>query len=94
MRPAALLLFGALVWLAWSQQAPALPESTFEASRQGVVPVNYPGPYTYPDFVRLLVRRTGPFRLDVTRDLRVAAHAGAEPVGSPASRGPQTGGRR
>ena len=70
MRPAALLLFGALVWLAWSQQPPALPEYTFEASREGAAPVNYPGPFTYPDFIRLLVRRAGPFRLDVTRDVR------------------------
>jgi len=71
MRPAALVLFAALVWIAaWSQQAPAPPEYTFETSRTGITPVNYAGPFTYPDFIRLLVRRAGPFRLDVTRDLR------------------------
>jgi hypothetical protein len=70
MRPAALLLFVALVWLAWTQQPASLPEYTFDASRTGVQPVDAPGPFTYPDFIRLLVRRAGPFRLEVTRDLR------------------------
>ncbi len=71
MRTIALSIFAALLWLAaWSQQRPALPEYTFEASRQGAGPVDAPGPFTYPDFIRLLVRRAGPFRLEVTRDLR------------------------
>ena len=71
LRATLLLLFVALLWLAaWSQQAPAPYEHNFEASRHGVTPVESPGPFTYPDFVRLLVRRAGPFRLEVTRDLR------------------------
>jgi hypothetical protein len=70
MRPAILLLFAALVWLAYSQQGAPSAEYTFEASRAGIQAVDHPGPFTYPDFIRLLVRRDGPFRLDVTRDLR------------------------
>jgi len=71
MRIALLFGFLALLWLAaFSQQAPAPYEHTFEVSRHGVAAVNAPGPFTYPDFVRLLLRRAGPFRLDVTRDLR------------------------
>ncbi|MBI3698565.1 MAG: hypothetical protein HY238_27460, partial [Acidobacteria bacterium] len=71
MRSILVLSFAALVWIAaWSQQAPTLHEYTFEASRQGATAVDSPGPFSYPDFIRLLVRRAGPFRLEVTRDLR------------------------
>ncbi len=71
MRLTLLIAFLGLLWLAaFSQQAPAPHEYTFEASRHGVTPVEAPGPFTYPDFVRLLVRRVGAFRLEVTRDLR------------------------
>ena len=63
--------FAVLVLVAaWSQQAPALYEHTFEAARQGAAAVEAPGPFTYSDFVRLLVRRAGPFRVEVVRDLR------------------------
>ncbi len=71
MRPLLLCAFLALLWLAgWSQQPAAFPEHTFETVRQGAGPVEAPGPFSYPDFIRLLVRRTGAFRLEVTRDLR------------------------
>lgn len=71
MRITLLLAFLGLLWLAaLSQQAPPPREYTFEAPRHGVTAVDSPGPFTYPDFVRLLVRRAGPFRLQVTRDLR------------------------
>src|SRR5712692_8996725 len=71
MRLTLLVAFLGLLWLAaFSQQAPPPHEYTFEATRHGVTPVEAPGPFTYPDFVRLLVRRAGAFRLEVTRDLR------------------------
>jgi hypothetical protein len=69
----ALLLAGFLVLLllaAFSQEPAAPYEHTFEASRGGATAVDAPGPFTYPDFVRLLARRTGPHRLAITRDLR------------------------
>ncbi len=80
MRSLLTVAFLALVWLAaFSQQtAPPPYEHTFEAPRAGVTAVASPGPFGYPDFVRLLVRRAGPHRIAVTTDLREWRRA--EPV--------------
>lgn len=71
MRSALAAVFVGLVWwAAWAQRGPQPQEFLFEASRRGAGPVEAPGPFTYPDFVRLLLRRAGPFRIEVVRDLR------------------------
>src|SRR5262245_19647721 len=68
--PLFLGLWGFGAW--WYQPAPrpALVDSTFESSRLGAVPIESPGPFTQGDFLRLILRRSGPFHLDVTREYR------------------------
>ena len=51
-------------------------EYTFETSRQGFQPVNYPGPLTELDMVRILLRRDGDFHLPLTVSFRRWRRAG------------------
>ena len=45
-------------------------EYTFETSRRGFQPIEYPGPLNYQDAVRLLLRHEGSFHLPITRSFR------------------------
>ena len=75
MRRALLLsAFAVLLWqgLAWTRSNPVpQDERTFEASRAGFQPIATAGPLTRSDFVRLLLRREGDFRLPLTVNYRV-----------------------
>ena len=69
------LFLGLWVLAAWWYQPstatrPPLVDTTFESSRLGVAPIESPGPFTQGDFLRLILRRTGSFHLDVTREYR------------------------
>ena len=69
-----LTAFAALVWqtLAWTRSNPVpAGERTFEASRTGFQPIDSSGPLTRDDFVRLLLRRRGEFRIPLTVNYRV-----------------------
>jgi len=74
MRLVLLIGLVGLLWLAvWGQQArppERLYEHTFEASRRGATAVDSPGPFSHPDFLRLVLRRAGVFRFHLTRELR------------------------
>jgi len=66
--------FAVLLWqgLAWTRNSPVpQDEYTFEASRLGFQPITTAGPLTRSDFVRLLLRREGDFRLPLTVNYRV-----------------------
>ncbi|MCB9385046.1 MAG: CehA/McbA family metallohydrolase [Bryobacterales bacterium] len=70
-RAALLLLFAGLLYTAKTSENPTpADERTFEASRTGFQPIEYPGPLTREDFVRLLLRRTGEFRIPLTINYR------------------------
>ena len=68
------LVFAGLVWAsaAWTRNSP-VPENerTFEASRVGFQPIDTAGPLSRNDFVRLLLRRQGDFRIPLTVNFRV-----------------------
>ena len=75
-RLALILLFGFLATWAihvtgWGQSG-ATPgdEYTFETSRRGFLPIEYPGLLNYQDAVRLLLRHEGSFHLPITRSFR------------------------
>jgi hypothetical protein len=77
-----LAVFGLLLWQigapdAWSRRNPVpADEYAFEASRRGFQPVEYPGPLTREDFLTILLRREGDWRIPVTinyREWRMAA---------------------
>ena len=64
-------LFGGLVYQAHTTDNPTpADERTFEASRRGFEPIEYPGPLTREDFIRLALRRTGEFRIPLTINYR------------------------
>ncbi|PYV13962.1 MAG: hypothetical protein DMG07_13075, partial [Acidobacteria bacterium] len=71
--PLFLGLCGFAAW--WQQPRPATEsapvEYTFEASRRGLGAIEAPGPFTQGDFLRLILRRSGTFHLDVTREYRL-----------------------
>ncbi len=73
-RFALLLVLTAAIWqtLAWTRNNP-VPEDeyTFEASRRGFQPLEQSGPLTRGDFVRLLLRREGDFRIPLSVNYRV-----------------------
>ncbi len=63
--------FVALAYQAYTRENPTpVDQYTFEASRRGFQPIEYPGPLTREDFVRLLLRRTGEFRIPLTINYR------------------------
>ena len=72
----ALIVFAALLWTAaqistWGRNYPTpAGEYTFEASRRGFPAIDYPGPLTYLDIVRILLRREGDFHLPLTVSFR------------------------
>jgi len=68
------LSFAALLWAseAWTRNNPVpADERTFEASRVGFQPIDTAGPLSRNDFVRLLLRRAGNFRIPLTVNFRV-----------------------
>ncbi|MBI1356212.1 MAG: hypothetical protein GC160_17865 [Acidobacteria bacterium] len=75
-RPLALLAFALLLWQAgapeaWSSRNPTpADEYAFEASRHGFEPVRYPGPLTREDFLTVLLRREGDWRIPATINYR------------------------
>lgn len=78
----AIMIFAALLWQvsgpdAWSRRNPVpADEYAFEASREGFSAVRYPGPLTREDFLTVLLRRAGDWRIPVTinyREWRMAA---------------------
>ena len=50
-------------------------EFTFETTREGFRPMEFAGPLTYPDMMRLLLRRSGDFRRDITARFRLRRRA-------------------
>ena len=74
-----LLPFAVFVFLLWQIGAPdawsgrnpvPADEYAFEASRRGFQPVDYPGPLTREDFLTVLLRREGDWRIPVTINYR------------------------
>ncbi len=71
-----LLGFAACLWwvAAVSEAGRSLPtpgdEHTYETSRRGFQPIDYPGPLTELDMVRILLRRDGDFHLPLTVSFR------------------------
>ena len=66
--------FAALLWqsAAWTRSNPVpADERSFEASRVGFQPLDTAGPLSRNDFVRLLLRRSGDFRIPLTVNFRV-----------------------
>lgn len=73
MRRRALFLvaFAALGYQAFTADNPTpADERTFEASRRGFQPIEYPGPLTREDLIRLVLRRAGEFRIPLTINYR------------------------
>lgn len=75
-RPIVLAVFGLFIWGAaffssWAQtgSTPA-DERTFETSRRGFQPIDYPGPVNVLDMMRLLMRHEGNFHMPLTRSFR------------------------
>ena len=66
-----LLAAGAIHVTGWGQSG-ATPgdEYTYETSRRGFQPIEYPGPLNYQDAVRLLLRYEGSFHFPITRSFR------------------------
>ena len=65
------LVGGAIHVTGWGQSG-STPgdEYTFETSRRGFPPIEYPGLLNYQDAVRLLLRHEGSFHLPITRSFR------------------------
>ena len=71
IRIALFLAFAGLAFQAYTRDNPTpADEYAFEASRRGFQPIEYPGPLTREDFIRLLLRRTGEFRIPLTINYR------------------------
>lgn len=68
----ALLAFSALLWQGGftANNPPPSDARTFEASRTGFEPVQRPGKLERDDFVRLILRREGEFRIPLTVNFR------------------------
>jgi len=67
-------VFAVLLWqaVAWTRNNPVpADEQSFEASRVGFHPIETSGPLNRNDFVRLLLRREGDFRIPLTVNFRV-----------------------
>ena len=70
------LTFVALVYRAHTREFPVpIDQHTYETSRRGFQPITRSGPLAHQDFVRLMLRRTGEFRMPLTiayRDWRMS----------------------